>query len=256
MKFIENVFNPAMVGRCFLYICFPVTMAASWFVPFQGGIAGFARYTPDINTMRTADIDSSMFNIDGVTSATTLSATKKLGQFYRSAVAKGKEVDQQKALDSYKSVSLAKLFMGNINGSVGETSALLILIALAYLIYNKVLFIPLVVGPIIGLFIGKLLLLGLGYEPFPFLHSFLVNIFAGGTFFAATFMITEPITAPMNKKARWTYAILIGFLAAIIRSLSTFNAGFMFAILLGNTFGPLIEIGFTEWDNRAKVKKA
>ena len=252
--FGKNVFNPAMVGRCFLYICFPATMAASWFVPFQGGLAGFAKYTPDVVSMRTAEIDSSMFNIDGVTSATTLSATKKLGQFYRSSIAKGKKTEAQKALDSYQVISLKRLFLGNINGSAGETSALLILLALAYLIYNKVVFIPLVIGPFIGLLIGKLALLALGYEPFPFLQSFLVNIFAGGTLFAITFMITEPITAPMNRKARWTYAILIGFLAAIIRSLSTFNAGFMFAILLGNTFGPLIEIGFTELDKKAKAK--
>ncbi|MDD2999923.1 MAG: RnfABCDGE type electron transport complex subunit D, partial [Candidatus Riflebacteria bacterium] len=95
-----------------------------------------------------------------------------------------------------------------------------------------------------------------GLDVMPLMQSYLINIFGGGTLFAVVFMVTEPITAPMNSRARWIYSVLIGFLAAIIRTLSAFNAGFMFAILLGNTFGPLIEIAVVEYEKRQKEKSA
>jgi Na+-transporting NADH:ubiquinone oxidoreductase subunit B len=254
--FGKNVFNPAMVGRCFLYICFPASLAATWFVPFQGGAAGLAQYTPDFNQARTADVDSSMFTIDAVTSATTLSSLKKLQGYHLNALKNGREADAKRAMESFNKIPLKKLIIGNINGSMGETSGILIVLAIIWLLYQKVIFVPLVVGPFIGMFIGKLLLNLAGLDTFPFLTSYAINIFAGGTLFAATFMITEPISAPVNNKARWIYSTLIGFLATIIRSLSVFNAGFMFAILLGNTFGPLIEIAITNREKSRKEQKA
>ncbi len=254
--FGKNMFNPAMVGRCFLYICFPASLAATWFAPFQGGVAGFANYAPDMIKARTADVDSSLFNIDAVTSATTLTSVKKLHGFYREALQKGDDENAQKALNSFNNISLRRLFVGNINGSLGETSTILILVALGWLLYQKVVFLPLFIGPFIGMLLAKLFLKAVGLDSFPLMQSLGINVVAGGTFFAAVFMVTEPISAPINNKARWVYASLIGFLATIIRSLSAFNAGFMFAILLGNTFGPLIDIGFTAWDKKQKEKKA
>ncbi|GAB4280454.1 MAG: RnfABCDGE type electron transport complex subunit D [Candidatus Rifleibacteriota bacterium] len=254
--FGKNVFNPAMVGRCFLYICFPASLAATWFVPFQGGGAGFAHYTPDFVKARTADVDSSIMRIDAVTSATTLTSVKKLHSYYREALQQNRRADAEKALASLNSISIGKLFVGNINGSLGETSTVLILIGMVWLLYNKVIFIPLLIGPFIGMLIAKLFLHAAGLDSFPLLQVYLINLFAGGTFFAATFMVTEPITAPVNNKARWIYSVLIGFLATIIRSLSAFNAGFMFAILLGNTFGPLIEHAVITWEKGRKEKVA
>lgn len=251
--FGKNVFNPAMVGRCFLYISFPAALAATWYVPFQGGAAGFTSYT---TVTKTADVDSSMFNVDAVTSATTLTSVKKLNAFRREALAAGNQADADKALNAFNSIPVAKLAIGNINGCLGETSSVLLLVAMAMLIYQKILFIPLLVGPFIGIFLAKAILHMAGLETLPFVHGYLVNVFAGGTLFAAIFMVTEPISAPMNNKARWIYSIMIGFLAAIIRSLSAFNAGFMFAILLGNTFGPLIETTILEWEKSRKEKAA
>lgn len=254
--FGKNVFNPAMVGRCFLYICFPATLAAAWYVPFQGGVAGLAKFAPDKVLARTADVDSSMFQIDAVTSATTLTSTKKLHTYYREAVSQDRKEDAQKALTSFNNVPIGKLIIGNINGSLGETSTILIVLGMIWLLYNKVIFVPLLIGPFIGMLLAKFFLTLTGLELFPIFQSYTINLFAGGTFFAATFMITEPISAPMNNKARWIYASLIGFLATIIRSLSAFNAGFMFAILLGNTFGPLIEVAVTAWEKKQKEKAA
>ncbi len=251
--FGKNIFNPAMVARCFLYISFPAALAATWYVPFQGGIAGFAAYTA---TTKTAAVDASMFNVDSVTSATTLTAVKRLNSYRREAIAAQKPDEAGKALKAFEGISLSRLIVGNINGSMGETSSILILISMAWLLYQKILFVPLLIGPFIGILFAKLLLHFAGLETLPLVQGYLVNVFAGGTLFAAVFMVTEPISAPMNNKARWIYAMLIGFLAAIIRSLSAFNAGFMFAILLGNTFGPLIEIGCVEFEKMQKGKAA
>jgi len=251
--FGKNIFNPAMVGRCFLYISFPAALAATWYVPFQAGVAGFASYT---TVTKTADVDSSMFNVDAVTSATTLTSVKKLNAFRREALAAGNNADAEKALAAFNAIPVSRLAIGNINGCLGETSSILLLIAMALLIYQKVLFIPLLIGPFIGIFAAKSMLHMAGLETLPFVQGYLVNIFAGGTLFAAIFMVTEPISAPVNNKARWIYSIMIGFLAAIIRSLSAFNAGFMFAILLGNTFGPLIETIIIEWEKSRKEKAA
>ena len=248
--FGKNIFNPAMVGRCFLYISFPAALAASWYVPFQGGAAGFAAYAP---VTRTADVDSSMYNIDAVTSATTLTSVKRLNQVRREALAAQNQTEADRVLQAFDKIELTRLFVGNINGCIGETSAILLLLALAWLLYQKVIFIPLLIGPLLGLFIAKLFLHLLGLDTLPLWQGYLINVFGGGTLFASIFMVTEPITAPVNNSARWLYAILIGFLAAIIRSLSAFNAGFMFAILLGNTFGPLIEIAVTNWEKSRKA---
>ena len=251
--FGKNIFNPAMVGRTFLYICFPATMAASWFVPFHDGVGGFAKFKAE---QKTKSVDVSFFDIDCITSATPLAASKKLNKYALQAVAKKEKDKVEKANQALAGIPLKKLLIGNTSGSIGETSAILILISLFWLIYSKVVFVPLVIGPVLGIIAGNTFLYVTGLSILPFFHSLAVSMLAGGTFFAFAFMTTEPITAPMNKKARWAYGILIGFTAVMIRALSAFNEGLMFAVLLGNTFGPLIEIGFTNWDKRQKERAA
>lgn len=247
--FGRNVFNPAMVGRCFLYICFPATIAASWYVPHTEGLAGFLNYS---TLKRVASADQMATNIDGVTSATTFSAVKKLNANARNLKNHGEFTKFQAQLDFFEKISLKNLFIGNINGSTGETSSLLILFALVFLIYQNVAAISLVLSPLIGIFLAGLFTHGIGIDVLPVSKLLLVNYFAGGTMFAVVFMTTEPISAPGNSKARWLYGITIGFLGGVIRSMSAFNGGLMFAILLGNMFGPLIETGCTSLEQPKK----
>lgn len=243
--FGRNIFNPAMLGRCFLYICFPATVAATWHVPFQQFPAGFIRYTTSV---RCAEADAGLFEPDGVTSATTLAITKKLNLTARIALKKQDRQNYEKALNAFSAVPLMKLFIGNINGSAGETSALLILISFLFLAYAKIITVPLFVGPLLGLAAGKILMKLIGTDVMPFFQGYLTAVFGGGTMFAVVFMITEPVTAPVNRKARWIYAFMIGFIAAVIRTMSVFNAGLMFSLLLGNAFGPVIEIACDRFD--------
>ena len=69
--------------------------------------------------------------------------------------------------------------------------------------------------------------------------------------FGTIFMITDPVSMPKNKIAIWIYGLLVGFLTVFIRKFSLFTEGFMFALLLGNIFMPIIEFGL----NQIKVKK-
>ncbi len=243
--FGRNVFNPAIAARCFLYICFPATLAAAWYVPFQGWPAGFARYTPPIPEARVRDVEASLFELDGVTSATILTGTKRLNQVARLALAQSRQAEFDKAVAAYRAVDLQRLFFGTISGSAGETNKLAILLGLLFLLVRGVAAFPLVAGPLAGMAASKLVLHAAGFEVMPLGQGLAISVLGGGTLFACTFMTTEPITAPTLPAARWIYGLLIGFLAGLIRSMSAFNAGFMFAILLGNTFGPAIEIGLT-----------
>lgn len=98
--FGKNIFNPALVGRCFIYVSFPTYMTIQWTEPFAGFPGGLLKYSG---------------GVDAITSATPIIALKKAGE----------------------AADMLKLFLGNVSGSLGETSALLILIAAGYLIYTK-----------------------------------------------------------------------------------------------------------------------
>ena len=110
--FGKNLFNPAMVGRCFLYINFPFAMTGSWVEPWWGGAGGLLGWTP---------------GADAITRATPLVALRQ-----------GLDVDW------------LSLFWGNVGGSLGETSALLIILGGAYIVYKKVASYRLVFSCLLG----------------------------------------------------------------------------------------------------------
>lgn len=83
----------------------------------------------------------------------------------------------------------------------------------------------------------------------------LFAVLAGGFLFATVFMATDPISAPQNDIAKIIYGSLIGLLAVVIRSFSIFTEGIMFAILIANTFVPLIDRQVKQLAARAVRKK-
>lgn len=198
-----NIFNPAIVGRTFIYVSFPNVMTVSWQIPFSTFPGGLAEWT----------------NSAAITAATPMINFNATG--------------------SMESVS--RLFLGVIPGSVGETSALLILLAALYLLITKTA----KWQPMLSLIISFLFFNLLFYrsDPLPFLLS-------GGILFGAVFMITDPVSMPKNRISVWIYGVLVGFLTVFIRRFSLFTEGFMFALLMGNTFMPIIDFTL----NKAKVK--
>lgn len=273
--FGKNIFNPAMVGRCFLYICFPAALSATWFAPLstEGLPGGFARYTTTTRTTDTAyqefeDIQAA--GVDAVSGATTLAATKIMNEAATTAAAvmngKVEEGDKPQARgydpeavreatrEAVASARYWDMFIGRISGSQGETGGLVIVLAMIYLLYRRSANYILMLSPMIGVVLMTTVFCAVGLLDFPVLDMLMLNFFAGGALFAFAFMTTEPVSAPLDNRARWIYGILIGCLAVLIRTESAFNAGLMFSILLGNAVGPLIEVGFASWDEKKKAQ--
>jgi electron transport complex protein RnfD len=127
--------------------------------------------------------------------------------------------------------------LGNVGGSLGETSALALLIGGAYLLYKKIIDyrIPVAYIGTIAVFSGILHLIA----PTKFMSP-LFNILAGGLLIGAIFMATDPVTTPITFKGRWIFGIGCGVVTMIIRLWGGLPEGVMYSILLMNAVTPLI----------------
>jgi Na+-transporting NADH:ubiquinone oxidoreductase subunit B len=199
--FGTNIFNPAILGRTFIYVSFPQQMTITWLKPFlpDDFPGGFIHWSGN-QAMQTG--------------ATLLS-------HFRSV----------KVLET----SWLNTFLGFESGSIGETSALLLILACVYLIITKTAkWIPMLSTVLSVLF----------FNLFFFPHQNPIFwLCTGGVLFGAVFMVTDPVSQPKDKVSLWFYGILIGFLTVFIRRFSLFAEGFMFALLLANSFMPIIEYG-------------
>lgn len=129
------------------------------------------------------------------------------------------------------------LFIGSVPGSLGETSALALVIGGGYLLYKKVIDyrIPAAYTISLVVFSGLVNIFMPGKTFSPLFH-----ILAGGFLIGALFMATDPVTTPITKKGRWVFGAGCGILTMIIRLWGGLPEGVMFAILLMNAFTPLI----------------
>ena len=198
----NNIFNPALVGRVFLLISFPVQMT-TWPVP-----NGFA-------------------TADAVTGATPLALVKE-------AVKNGQAVG-----DTLSSVGITtgNLLLGNIGGSLGEVAAIGLLLGFAYMLIRKIIswHIPVVIFATVIVFSGILNLADPAQFAGPVFH-----LFTGGLMLGAIFMATDYVTSPMTHKGMLIYGVGIGLLTVIIRVFGAYPEGMSFAILIMNGFTPLI----------------
>ncbi|HHT9126123.1 MAG TPA: RnfABCDGE type electron transport complex subunit D [Candidatus Brocadiia bacterium] len=130
------------------------------------------------------------------------------------------------------------LFFGNISGSLGETCKLVIIIGGVILMLTKVanwrLPISYIVSAALFSFIMSLLM------PKSFAPP-LFQILSGGLLFGAMFMATDPVSAPFTNGGKWAYGIMLGIITVLIRGLTGFVEGVMFAIIFMNIFAPLID---------------
>ena len=198
----NNIFNPALVGRVFLLISFPVQMT-TWPVP-----NGFA-------------------TADAVTGATPLALVKE-------AVKNGQAVG-----DTLSSVGITtgNLILGNIGGSLGEVAAIGLLLGFAYMLIRKIIswHIPVAIFATVIVFSGILNLADPAQFAGPVFH-----LFTGGLMLGAIFMATAYVTSPMTHKGMLIYGVGIGLLTVIIRVFGAYPEGMSFAILIMNGFTPLI----------------
>ena len=205
--FGRNVFNPAVSGRCFVYVCFPNALTSTWSQAAQGPLGALTRW-------------STASGPDAVSSATPM-ALMKAGEFIPTS-----------------SDLFHGLFLGRVSGTMGVTSALLILIGGSYLFYTKTANRTLIITTI-AVYAGLNQFLHMaGVAPVP---PALPAVLGGGFLFGAFFMVTDPVSSPSTHAGRIVYAALIAACAVVIRNFSIFNGGLMFSILLGNMFAPLID---------------
>jgi Na(+)-translocating NADH:ubiquinone oxidoreductase B subunit len=198
----RNVFNPALVGRCFLALAYPAKMSASWLEPSHDLAGRLLKY-----------VDAS--NIDAISSATPL------------AQAKGGEM-----------CSIAHLLLGSVSGSAGETSAILIILGGIFLLFTRVANWR-TVASILGSFV--VLAGALQFAQPATFGPVLWHLCAGGLLFGAFFMATDPVTSPTTNAAKWLYGIIIGSVTVLIRNFTGYVEGVTFAILLGNIVAPILD---------------
>ena len=197
--FGRNIFNPALTGRAFIYISFGAYMTASWVSPFSRFPGGFTSLVSDAATKATPLVSGPI--ADGA-------------------------------------ASYLSLFFGNISGSLGETSAVLLIIGGVYIIWKKAANYRIVVSGFIGMIVLQTALWASGVEgALDPLQAALSGSFMLGIFF----MATDPVSASQTNPGRWIYGGLVGALTSLIRTFSIWNEGVMFAILLGNMFNPILD---------------
>jgi len=195
-----NPFNPALVARVVLLISFPVQMT-TWTaaVPFTSGFDAVAAATP-LGEMKNA-----------------LSLTGKLPE---------------------NSPDLLSMAVGNIPGSFGEVSALLLLLGGLYLLWRKVItwHIPFsFIGAMVA-FSGVLWLVDSSRYPDPLFH-----LLTGGLLLGAFFMATDMVTSPVTPRGMIVFGIGCGVITVLIRQFGGYPEGVSFAILLMNAATPLID---------------
>lgn len=190
----NNPLNPALVGRVFLLISFPVAMT-SWPRPIA--------FNPAY--------------LDAETAATPL------------AILKGQFVEIPKTLD---------LFLGHIGGSLGEVSALALLIGMVYLLVKRIItwHIPISILLTVFVFTGILHLV----NPEVYVVTPLFHLLTGGLMLGSIFMATDYATSPMTTRGMLIYGAGIGIITVIIRVFGAYPEGVSFAILIMNAFTPLI----------------
>ena len=218
--FGKNFFNPAMAGRCFIYICFPIAMTATWAPVAQEKWGALDRWTTVSAT-------------NAITSATPM-ADLKAGKLII-----GSENTQQEGRKSIERKTLYEtLLFGRISGTAGVTSAFLILIGGIYLFITKTASRAIILSVIITYAVFNQTLYMLDVKP---VNDALAALLGGGFLFGAFFMATDPVSAPRTQQAKIAYGIMIAVFTVIIRNFSIFNGGLMFSILLGNMFAPIMD---------------
>lgn len=201
----NNPFNPALLGRVFLFISFPVAMT-NYPVPGQGW----------------------MTYLDASTGATPLSILNE-----KTAMEVPVPVPEiMQELPSY-----FDLFIGKMLGSAGEIAGAALLLGLIYMLWKKIItwHIPVSILATVAIFTSALWLGNDQKFADPLFH-----LLTGGLLLGAIYMATDYVTSPMSKKGMLIYGCLIGVITVLIRVFGSYPEGVQFAILLMNGATPLI----------------
>lgn len=204
----NNIFNPAMLARVVLLICFPVELT-DWqnAIPpemVNGELQFSAQWFNHLSDVN---------GVDAFTAATPLAHDSDVPSMWR-------------------------LFTGQHGGSMGETSAVLLLLGGLFLMWKRVITYVLPCAVILGVcvpaFVFNLI------SPDQFLPAG-VHLLSGATMLTAFFIATDMVTSPVSRKGQWVFGVGCGLLMFLIRSFGSYPEGAAFAILIMNTTTPVID---------------
>ena len=147
-------------------------------------------------------------------------------------------------------------FFGQMQGSLGETSALACLLGGIFLVFTKIASWRIIVAVFAGLIIPTVLF-GSADSSNPMLSmSWQWHIALGGFAFGAVFMATDPVSAAQTDAGKWIFGLLIGFMTWLIRVINpAFPEGIMLAILFANVFAPVIDHFVIRANVRRRLKR-
>ncbi len=222
-----NILNPALTARAFAFFAYPSWMSGDkvWIGGMKAGEA-----------------------VDGFSGATAL------GQF-----AAGETAPQI----ADQSLSAWDAFLGFIPGSMGETSALAILLGGLYLIYTgvgswKIMFSGVVGAVLMGLIFNWVAPYAISPEQQAFMGiPFYYHLVYGGFAFGIVFMATDPVSASQTERGKWIYGLLVGIFCIMIRVFNpAYPEGVMLAILFMNVMAPLIDHYVIQANVKKRQKRA
>ncbi|WP_262732114.1 NADH:ubiquinone reductase (Na(+)-transporting) subunit B [Gaetbulibacter sp. NE] len=225
-----NILNPALTIRAFLFFAYPTWMSGDK-VWVHGAVA------------RDKAIAAGE-NLDAISGETILGS-----------LAQGKEI----------TYSVWDMFTGLIPGSVGETSAVLILLGGLFLIFTKIGSWRIMLSSVLGALAMGLIFncvvdagwIGEGSKFYGLMSTeFWHHLLIGGFAFGTVFMATDPVTASQTNKGKWIYGFLIGFISILIRVFNpAYPEGVMLAILLMNVFAPTIDHYVVQGNVKRRMKR-
>ncbi len=203
-----NLFNPAMVGRAFVMLSFASQLGASAYVVTDSDVTVLSQATP-------------------LTIAKQYAADLAAGR-----VEAGDLKHQFTAAED-----LWPLFIGQVNGSLGETSAIALLLGGIYLCLRKAAAWQIPLGALLAGFVCAALARWTDITPFTALRHLISGSFLLGVFFIAT----DPVTSPISSLGKFVFGLGVGIFTVLIRLFSGYPEGVMFAVLLMNSAVPLID---------------
>ena len=286
--FGRNWANPAIVGRAFVYVAFPIAMTGSFVPAFRGWPGGFGQWS--FHTLRQAPDwlgGAARSGVDAMTAATPVLARRDFGHetpladLFLGTIGgtfgqppAGSEPSGGSGLppspsspspspspssSSSSSSSSSRHFPTPhlqvlAAGSIGEVCAPLIILAGIYLLATRTANWRLMLAPLLAASATVGLLhhvLGVArVAPLPF------SLFSSSLLYGSVFMVTEPVTAPRKRAAIWVYGCFIGVAVVLLRWLGQFAGSLSFSILLGNTIGPSLDMAVTAWESKRKAATA
>ena len=214
-----NIWNPALVARAFLFFSYPASMTGSgtWIALRKGEAL-----------------------IDAATGATPLSLA-------------GDGLAALEGAGTQYGTGFWDLFLGTVPGAVGETCVAAILLGAFVLIWTGIASWKIMASSVAGALLVGIAANAAGISDIPAYWHLVMGGFAFGT----VFMATDPVTSAQTETGKWIYGFLIGVLCVTIRLFNPgYPEGMMLAILLGNTFAPLIDHVVTERHIARKLNRA